>query len=97
MSDNLTPTCRACRVPALANGTGEQIELIACPSCGVELRGDAARQMIREHGAYYMGKAFDGMMRNAMRGAKNVRYVPGDLHDPGGPFILTAIEEAPNS
>ena len=51
--------------------------------------------MIREHGSYYTGKAFNDMMRKAMRGAKNVKYVPGNLRDPGGPFIFTTIKETP--
>ena len=86
--NNKEVICRECRDAVHVELAGDQVSSVACPSCGVSLEGDAAVQIIQEQALYLVASDYQKAIERGIRGSKYVTYEPGDISDPGGPFIL---------
>ena len=84
--------CRRCKVPAHTEIVENQIVSITCPSCGVVLKGDAARKVYIHCTQYSnFNKVQDVIRRSARKGgfrSKSVRHTFTTLRKPGGPFMI---------
>ena len=80
--------CRQCKVEAHAELVEGQVVRIACPSCGISVEGDAAREVhLNQAGPLAVNKAQD-VFKRAFRKGGLFTYKPGQVRDPGGPFVI---------
>ncbi len=86
--------CRRCKVSAQVTVVNGEIARIACPTCKVSLKDEAARKVYIDQSRYQMRKvAADLLSRQSSKlGASGVttRHTVNKPRDPGGPFVIGA-------
>ena len=88
MPQNEVLICRQCKVAAHAELVDGQVVRIACPSCGISVEGDAAREVHPNQSGYRGLKKAQDALKRAFRKDGPVTYKPGQVRDPGGPFVI---------
>ena len=84
--------CRRCKIAAQAEFVDGQMASIACPSCGLLVEGDAAHKMYLNQARYVAIQKTQNVFKGAFSKNRSVRYEPGRINDPGGPFIISKPE-----
>ena len=80
--------CRRCKVAAQGKLVDGQIDRITCPSCGVLVEGDSARKVYLDQARHYALKTAQDVLKRGLSKAGPIDYRPGNVKDPGGPFII---------
>ena len=88
MPQNEILICRQCKVEAHAEIVDGQVVRIACPSCGISVEGDSAREVHRSQAKYLLLKKAQDAFKRAFRKGGSVTHKPGQVRDPGGPFVI---------
>ena len=89
---NQTFICRRCKVSPQATIVNRRVTSVTCPSCGVSLKGNAARRMIDNQSVHFMQKEFQNVLRRSFSKSRSsgttLSYRPTRLRRPSGPFII---------
>ena len=73
--------CRSCKVPTNGSRVDGEIDRISCPTCGVFLEGDAAREVYIEQAR---------QLRDVILFEKG--FLPNKPKDVLGPFVIVESE-----
>ena len=80
--------CQSCKVSAHARYVDGDLTDIRCPSCGVFLSDDDAREVLRQQLRYVALKKARAVFAGGLRSNKTIKFSAPKTNDPGGPFII---------
>ena len=80
--------CRRCKVAAQSEIVDGEVASIACPTCGISVEGDVAREVHLNQARYFAMHKVQNVFRRTFSKGGSFRYQPGRINDPRGPFII---------